>query len=732
MPDRSLFDKILIANRGEIACRIITTAQQLGIHCVAVYSDVDKDARHVTLADEAFYLGPAPAADSYLNIPRILQVAVQSGAQAIHPGYGFLSENAAFAETCQQHSLIFIGPPLAAITAMASKSAAKNIMAAAGVPLVPGYHGNDQSDEMLTQESHKIGYPQLLKAAYGGGGKGMRIVNQASEFAAALVAARREAKAGFSNDKMLIERYLTKPRHVEIQLFSDNHGHCIYLSQRDCSIQRRHQKVLEEAPAPNLPVPTQVAMGKAAVAAAQAINYQGAGTVEFLYDEDGTFYFMEMNTRLQVEHPVTEMITGLDLVAWQLRIANGDPLPLTQAQVAVSGHAIEVRIYAEDPSNDFLPASGQLAFLRQPLPSRHVRIDTGVRQGDHISPFYDPMIAKLIVWDENRNCAIQRMQRALNDYRIAGIKTNLPFLTQLIHATPFKAAELDTGFITTHAAMLLPPVTNGDDQTLILAALALRLSQILRETLAAKQSHDPYSPWSQTSSWRLNQAAVHCFELYDDSAQLHRLQLQETQHSHSTVLTAREQYLSNQDLAQNDQDRVQSNQYLFYQTSLAEKPSTNNTKQSTITAKQPSQVSGQLDGDRLIAFIDGHKLSLWVAIAAQQVTLFLPKTVQTFTIKQSETDTINDETHDGKLTAPMNGVIVSLLCHPDQEINAGDALIVIEAMKMECNITAPFAGTVTEIFCQAGDMVKDGAQLLTLTPATELTQSIEATERDER
>ncbi|MFT5880122.1 MAG: 3-methylcrotonyl-CoA carboxylase alpha subunit [Moritella sp.] len=475
MPEQSMFNKILIANRGEIACRIITTAQQLGIHCIAVYSDVDKDAHHVALA----------AADSYLNIPRILQVAVQSGAQAIHPGYGFLSENATFAEACQQYSLIFIGPPLAAITAMASKSAAKNIMAAAGVPLVPGYHGDDQSDKMLTQESHKIAYPQLLKAAYGGGGKGMRIVNQADEFAAALAAARREAKAGFGNDKVLIERYLTKPRHVEIQLFSDNHNNCIYLSQRDCSIQRHHQKVLEEAPAPNLPISAQVAMGEAAVAAAQAINYQEAGTVEFLYDENGTFYFMEMNTRLQVEHPVTEMITGLDLVAWQLQIANGDPL--TQAHVTVSGHAIEVRIYAEDPNNDFLPASGQLAFLCQPTPSRHVRIDTGVRQGDHISPFYDPMIAKLIVWDENRHLAIQRMQRALDDYRIASIKTNLPFLTQRVHANPFKAAELYTCFINTHAAMLLPAATQCDEQTLILAVLALRLCQVQKEAHAAQQ-----------------------------------------------------------------------------------------------------------------------------------------------------------------------------------------------------------------------------------------------------
>jgi 3-methylcrotonyl-CoA carboxylase alpha subunit len=714
MPERSMFDKILIANRGEIACRIITTAQQLGIHCIAVYSDVDKDAHHVALADEAFWLGPAPAADSYLNIPRILQVAVQSGAQAIHPGYGFLSENAAFAEACQQHSLIFIGPPLAAITAMASKSAAKNIMAAAGVPLVPGYHGDEQSDKMLTQESHKIGYPQLLKAAYGGGGKGMRIVNQADEFAAALAAARREAKAGFGNDKMLIERYLTKPRHVEIQLFSDKNNNCIYLSQRDCSIQRRHQKVLEEAPAPNLPISTQVAMGEAAVAAAQAINYQGAGTVEFLYDEDGTFYFMEMNTRLQVEHPVTEMITGLDLVAWQLRIANGDPLPLTQAQVTVRGHAIEVRIYAEDPNNDFLPASGQLAFLRQPTPSRHVRIDTGVRQGDHISPFYDPMIAKLIVWDENRNLAIQRMQRALDDYRIAGIKTNLPFLTQLVHADPFKAAALDTGFITTHAATLLPPATNSNEQILILATLALRLCQVQQQAQAAQQSNDPYSPWSQASSWRLNQAAVHSFELYDESAQLHRLQLQDiqlqdTQHRHDTALPQSDKYLS------------QRGQYLFYQSSINLVAA--DTRLNDFAALQPSQVSGQLDGDRLTAFIDGHKLSLWVALTAQQVTLFLPKTVQTFTIKQPETDTINDdEEHDGKLNAPMNGVIVSLLCKPDQEVNAGDALIVMEAMKMECNITAPFAGKVTEIFYQAGDRVKDGAQLLALTQATELTK----------
>jgi len=450
------FSKLLIANRGEIACRIIRTAQRLGIKCVAVYSAVDSNALHVKMADEAFYLGPAPATESYLNSERILVIAKQANVQAIHPGYGFLSENAQFALTCAQQGLIFIGPSAEAITTMGSKSAAKAVMATADVPLVPGYHGSAQDEKTLKHHSLKLGFPQLLKAVYGGGGKGMRIVYHADEFSQALAATKREAKASFGNDDMLIERYLTQTRHVEIQIFSDNDGNCIYLSQRDCSIQRRHQKVLEEAPAPALPLATQIAMGEAAVAAAQAINYQGAGTVEFLYDEQGQFYFMEMNTRLQVEHPVTEMITGFDLVEWQLHIANGAPLPLTQNQVKISGHAIEVRIYAEDADNDFMPASGDIAYLSQPPASKHVRIDTGVTQGDAISPYYDPMIAKLIVWDLTRDLAITRLQTALSDYKIAGIKTNIGFLSQLSHLPALHSAALNTDFLLTHADALQP------------------------------------------------------------------------------------------------------------------------------------------------------------------------------------------------------------------------------------------------------------------------------------
>ena len=500
-----MFDKILIANRGEIACRIIETAQKMGIRCVALYSDADKNARHVAMADEAFHIGPSPAKDSYLRMDKILAAAKASGAQAIHPGYGFMSENVEFAQACQDQGVVFIGPPVGAIDAMGSKSAAKDIMTDAGVPLVPGYHGDNQDPAFLKQQSAQIGYPQLLKAAYGGGGKGMRVVWNLNEFDTALKATKREAMAGFGNDKMLIERYLTKPRHVEIQVFADSHGNCIYLSERDCSIQRRHQKVIEEAPAPNMPAALKVAMGEAAVAAAKAIDYEGAGTVEFLYDEDGSFYFMEMNTRLQVEHPVTEMITGQDLVAWQLKVANGEVLPLTQEQVTVNGHSLEVRIYAEDPDNEFLPATGQLDYLRQPQPSRHVRVDTGVRQDDEVSSFYDPMIAKLIVWDETRELAIARMLRALDDYRISGLKTNLGFLTNLVAAQPFKDAELDTGFIEKHHDLLFSPANDTCHRALALASLAILLKRQKQAVATTSQTNDPFSPWAGTDGWRLNE-----------------------------------------------------------------------------------------------------------------------------------------------------------------------------------------------------------------------------------
>ena len=486
-----MFNKILIANRGEIACRVIRTAHRLGIRCVAIYSEADANAMHVAMADEAVCVGPAPSKDSYLKMDTILEVAKQTGAQAIHPGYGFLSENAPFVQKCQEADIVFIGPPASAIEAMGSKSAAKRIMEEANVPLVPGYHGEDQDPALLKRHSDEMGYPVLLKATAGGGGKGMRVVWAADEFDSALDAAKREAMNGFADDTMLVEKYLTKPRHVEIQVFCDKHGNSVYLAERDCSVQRRHQKVVEEAPAPGMSDELRKAMGEAAVRAAEAIGYEGAGTVEFLLDEDGSFYFMEMNTRLQVEHPVTELITGQDLVEWQLKAASGQTLPLSQDDVQINGHAVEVRIYAEDPDNDFLPATGKLEYLRTPEENRYVRVDTGVREGDEVSIYYDPMIAKLIVWDENRDRAMQRMSQALTEYRIAGMKTNTHFLKRLIDNPAFRAAELDTGFIEKHEEDLFSDHGGSHSANpLALAALYTLLKQGQQRQAEAVHSHD--------------------------------------------------------------------------------------------------------------------------------------------------------------------------------------------------------------------------------------------------
>ncbi|MGB7479216.1 MAG: biotin carboxylase N-terminal domain-containing protein, partial [Burkholderiaceae bacterium] len=455
-----MFTKILIANRGEIACRVAATARRLGIATVAVYSDADAQAKHVAVCDEAVRIGPAPAKESYLLGERIIEAALATGAQAIHPGYGFLSENAGFADACAKAGLVFIGPPAAAIRAMGSKSAAKALMEKAGVPLVPGYHGEDQDPALLNREADRIGYPVLLKASAGGGGKGMRIVDKSADFREALASCQREAISSFGDDRVLVEKYLTRPRHIEIQVFADSHGDCVYLFERDCSVQRRHQKVLEEAPAPGMTEERRRAMGEAAVAAAKAVGYVGAGTVEFIANQDGSFYFMEMNTRLQVEHPVTEMITGTDLVEWQLRVAAGLPLPRKQEQLAIHGHAIEARVYAENPDKGFLPSIGTLRHLRTPAavefgigdaasPAAEgvVRIDSGVRAGDAISPFYDPMIAKLIVWAPSREQALAQMAQALSDYQIVGLASNIAFLKRLIESRPFSAADLDTGLI---------------------------------------------------------------------------------------------------------------------------------------------------------------------------------------------------------------------------------------------------------------------------------------------
>ncbi|MGE6792960.1 biotin carboxylase N-terminal domain-containing protein [Pseudomonas guineae] len=491
-------DTLLVANRGEIACRVMHTAKAMGIRTVAVHSAIDANARHVREADVAVNLGGAKPADSYLLVDKLIAAAQASGAQAIHPGYGFLSENAGFARAIEAAGLIFLGPPASAIDAMGSKSAAKELMDAAGVPLVPGYHGEAQDAQTFCDASARIGYPVLLKATAGGGGKGMKVVERESELAEALASAQREAQSSFGDSRMLVEKYVLKPRHVEIQVFADSHSSCLYLNERDCSIQRRHQKVVEEAPAPGLTPELRRAMGEAAVKAAQAIGYVGAGTVEFLLDERGDFFFMEMNTRLQVEHPVTELITGLDLVAWQIRVARGEALPITQEQVPLIGHAIEVRLYAEDPDNDFLPATGTLALYREAAAGPGRRVDSGVSEGDEVSPFYDPMLGKLIAWGENREEARLRLLAMLKETCVGGVRTNLAFLTRVLAHPAFAAAELDTGFIPRHEAQLLPPVSELAAEFWQLAAEAFVQSE------APQPRHDDYhSPWATNSGLRL-------------------------------------------------------------------------------------------------------------------------------------------------------------------------------------------------------------------------------------
>lgn len=491
-------DTLLVANRGEIACRVMRTAKAMGIQTVAVHSAIDTNARHVREADLAVNLGGAKPADSYLRIDALIDAAKASGAQAIHPGYGFLSENAGFARAIEAAGLIFLGPPASAIDAMGSKSAAKALMEAAGVPLVPGYHGEAQDVETFRTASNAIGYPVLLKAAAGGGGKGMKVVERESELAEALASAQREAQSSFGDSRMLVEKYVLKPRHVEIQVFADQHGNCLYLNERDCSIQRRHQKVVEEAPAPGLSAELRRAMGEAAVKAAQAIGYVGAGTVEFLLDERGDFFFMEMNTRLQVEHPVTELITGLDLVAWQIRVARGEALPITQEQVPLIGHAIELRLYAEDPDNDFLPATGTLKLYREAAAGPGRRVDSGVSEGDEVSSFYDPMLGKLIAWGENREEARLRLLAMLKETCVGGVRTNLAFLTRVLAHPAFANAELDTGFIPRHEAQLLPPVTNLPADFWQLAAEAFVQSEAPRQ-----RNDDCHSPWASHNGLRL-------------------------------------------------------------------------------------------------------------------------------------------------------------------------------------------------------------------------------------
>ncbi|MGK2913659.1 MAG: acetyl/propionyl/methylcrotonyl-CoA carboxylase subunit alpha, partial [Porticoccaceae bacterium] len=644
---------------------------------VAVYSDADRHALHVAMADEAIHIGPAPARESYLVGANIIAAARKTGAQAIHPGYGFLSENAAFRQLCDASDIVFIGPPVGAIEAMGSKSAAKRIMETAGVPLVPGYHGDDQDPAVLKRAAEAMGYPVLLKAAAGGGGKGMRQVWRGEEFAEALAAAKREAMNGFGNDAMLVEKYLTQPRHVEIQVFFDRHGNGVYLFERDCSVQRRHQKIIEEAPAPGLSDIVRAQMGEAAVTAARAIGYEGAGTVEFLLDWDDAFYFMEMNTRLQVEHPVTEMITGQDLVEWQLRVAAGEPLPLNQQQLRINGHAFEARIYAEDPANDFLPVTGTLSFLQPPAESVHVRVDTGVLQGDEVSTFYDPMIAKLIVWDESRERALDRLALALREYRISGMTTNVEFLYNLATCAPFRAADLDTGFIERHRALIFRAATQDLRQNLSLAVLHVLLEREQLACVQRGQSSDPWSPWHAVNGWRCNEARVQTLRLRLDGEE-HAVEVEEK----TTAAGGRH--------------------YVF------------------TTAAGSAVVAGALDQPHdqsrdqgeLTAVIDGHRLRATVVAHDGHYSLFTDAGAAQFAVIKPDTGDADGDHADAGLTAPMTGTIVAHAVAAGALVEKGAAMIIMEAMKMEHTIRAPANGTVVEFFCQPGDLVNGGAELL--------------------
>jgi 3-methylcrotonyl-CoA carboxylase alpha subunit len=659
-----MITKLLIANRGEIACRIIRTARRLGVLTVAVYSEADANAWHVAQADEAVAIGPAAARESYLNIDRLIAAAKATGADAIHPGYGFLSENAGFAERVGAAGLIFVGPPPSAIRAMGSKSEAKALMEKAGVPVVPGYHGQDQDDHTLTSAAELIGYPVLLKASAGGGGKGMRRVDKPAELSAALASARREAKAAFGDDRMLVEKYLLKPRHVELQVFADRHGHVLHLFERDCSIQRRHQKVIEEAPAPGLPTELRHRMGDAAVAAAGAVGYVGAGTVEFILDQRGQFFFMEMNTRLQVEHPVTEMITGLDLVEWQLHVASGEALPLSQADVIEKGHAFEARVYAEDPARDFLPATGRLAHFRVPAGTDHVRVDSGVRSGDEISIHYDPMVAKLVVWDRNRELARQRLVRALGDVELVGFANNIEFLQALARDPAFAAAEVDTGFIERHRERLFAPLAPAGEPIVAAAALWVLLAEGGR---GGKSSGAADSPWNARDGWRLNLESRRVFQFDEGSVEWE-----------FTVRYGRQGYTFD------------------FGNSRVE-----------VTAEY-------LPESRLRVAFGGHCFDATVIRQDLVFHVFAGGRSYRLTMTDPLAAAEAIEAPTGRLTAPMPGRIVHLHVKKGDRVKHGDTLLVLEAMKMEHSILAPRDGVVEAMDFAVGDLVEEGVELLAL------------------
>ena len=672
-----MFTKILIANRGEIACRVAATARRLGVQSVAVYSDADANARHVAACDEAVRIGEASPRDSYLRWERIIEAAKATGAQAIHPGYGFLSENEEFAQACADAGIAFIGPPPSAIRAMGLKAESKQLMEKAGVRLVPGYHAADQDPALLKREADRIGYPVLIKASAGGGGKGMRVVMATEEFDAALASCKREAINSFGDDAVLIERYVQRPRHIEIQVFFDTHGNGVYLFERDCSVQRRHQKVLEEAPAPGMTEERRREMGEAAVAAARAVNYVGAGTVEFICEQDGRFYFMEMNTRLQVEHPVTEAISGHDLVEWQLRVASGEPLPATQADLKIRGHAIEARICAENPEANFLPATGTLSVLKWPAhvsfrrnedgegfhDPAPVRVDTGVNEGDAITPYYDSMIAKLIVWGDDREQALARLDAALAGTHIAGVVNNVAFLRRVAKTPSFAEAHLDTALIERERAVLFGHA--GLPLDVVAAGVVARAIALQTASIGA-------DPWSRRDGWRMHGVSVQRFDLEWQGESLEVLL--KSQHGGGALL------------------KVGDAEVAFESRSLG--------------------------GDRYDVTLgtqgDTRRLALTVYQIGEQVSVFSAHGSAQATVVDTLAHAGEGHKEAGRLTAPMPGKVIAYLVKAGDAIKTGQPLAVLEAMKMEHTIAAPRDGTVAELLFAPGDQVSEGGELLTL------------------
>ncbi|MEQ1245990.1 acetyl/propionyl/methylcrotonyl-CoA carboxylase subunit alpha [Acinetobacter soli] len=653
-----MFEKILIANRGEIACRVIRTAKKLGISTVAVYSDADAHAQHVKLADEAVYIGQSPATQSYLQADRIIQAAIDTGSQAIHPGYGFLSENDQFALACQQHNICFIGPPVDAILAMGLKATSKALMEKAGVPLTPGYHGTNQDAEFLKQQADEIGYPVLIKASAGGGGKGMSLVERSEDFLYYLALCKREAKSSFGNDDVLIERYVTQPRHIEVQVFGDTHGNYVHLFERDCSVQRRHQKVIEEAPAPQMPSEKLDSMRQAAIDAARAVDYVGAGTVEFIVEQDGTAYFMEMNTRLQVEHPVTEMITGEDLVEWQLRVAYGEPLPKLQHELQIHGHALEARIYAEEPDKGFLPAIGKIDYLRYPTQNQYVRVDSGIVEGDEITTFYDPMIAKLIVWGKNREAALIQMQHALSHFHVDGLGNNIAFLEKIVRCDSFKQVNLDTNLIQREEQFLFSPA-NIKPELVVATAFIEFLSKMQNNQSTQKQL------WLAQPLWRSNVTYQHSIKLNFINQNI-QIKFSAAEHGFNAEFNSQQYHITGQ-----------------------------------LTDHHTANIQ-----------IDGIQQKLAFNRGLQGIILFNAGQSYKFSYLRQDYNQTDSQSEQGHLKAPMPGVVTQLLVGANHTVKKDDVLLTLEAMKMEYTIRAPKDGVILDAYFQVGDQVKAGDELV--------------------